>query len=247
MNTLRQDSESAKRIRVPAGLRSLAARYRHLLPATNYGIDPALVWIFLTHMSILRSLLLSARFRGWFLVSRRTRIKIGRGSKVSIGRGSFFLVGFVHYGATPAAIHLGRGATLSIEGTVLIRKGARVFVHDGAHLEMHPGSGVADYTTVTCFDHIVFGAHSGASWYCNVLDTNGHVIVVDGERKPASAPVVFGPNALAGSFVTILPGVTLGEGSMVAAGSVVTKDVPPHSLVGGNPARVLSRDIEWIP
>jgi len=247
MNMPGQDSESAKGSRVPAGLRSLAARYRHLLPATHYGIDPALLWIFLSRMSILRSLLLSARFGGWFLVSRRTRIKVGRGSKVIIGRGSFFLVGFVHYGATPAAIHLGRGATLSVEGTVLIRKAARLFVHDGAHLEMHPGSGVADFTTVTCFDHIVFGAGAGTSWYCNVLDTNGHVVVVDGERKPVSAPVVFGPNALTGSFVSVLPGVTLGEGSMVAAGSVVTKDVPPHSLVGGNPARVLSNDVKWIP
>jgi acetyltransferase-like isoleucine patch superfamily enzyme len=247
MDTLRQDAEPNQDTRAPHGVRALVGRYRHLLPATNYGdIDPALTWIFATRMSIARSLYLSIRFRGWFIVSRRTRIKIGRGSKVIIPRGSFFFVGFVHYGPTPAAVHIGRGATLSVEGTVLIRKAARVFVHDGAHLEMHSGSGVADYTTVTCFDHIVFHEGSGTSWYCNVLDTNGHVVVVDGDPKPASAPVVFGPKALIGSFVTVLPGVTIGEGALVAAGSVVTKDVPPHSLAGGNPAKVLSSDITWI-
>lgn len=42
-----------------------------------------------------------------------------------------------------------------------------------------------------------------------------------------------------GAHSQIMPGVTIGEGSIVAAGSVVTKSVPPHSVVGGNPAKVL--------
>jgi acetyltransferase-like isoleucine patch superfamily enzyme len=245
MNTDGQGPEPHPTMPVPTALRPLVDRFRHFLPASREALDPSLVWTFVTHMSIVRSLFLSARFGGWFLVARRSRIKIGRGSKVVIGRGSFFLVGFVHYGPTPTSIHMGRNATLSVEGTVLIRKGARVFVHDGGHLEMYTGSGVADYTTVTCFDHIVFGEGSGTSWYCNVLDTNGHVFTIDGDRKPVTAPVVFENNALVGSFCTVLPGVTLGEGSLVAAGSVVTKDVPPHCLAGGNPARVLSDNVEW--
>ena len=45
--------------------------------------------------------------------------------------------------------------------------------------------------------------------------------------------------AYIGSGSMIMPGVTIGEGAMVAAGSIVTKSVPPHTVVGGNPARVL--------
>jgi acetyltransferase-like isoleucine patch superfamily enzyme len=44
-----------------------------------------------------------------------------------------------------------------------------------------------------------------------------------------------------GSSATILCGVTIGEGAIVGAGSVVTKDVPPHTVVAGNPARVLKK------
>jgi len=48
-----------------------------------------------------------------------------------------------------------------------------------------------------------------------------------------------------GTRVTILSGVTVGEGAVIAAGSVVTKDVPPYTVVGGNPAKVLKENIEW--
>jgi acetyltransferase-like isoleucine patch superfamily enzyme len=54
------------------------------------------------------------------------------------------------------------------------------------------------------------------------------------------APVVIKKNAWVAIGAIILPGVTIGEGSIVAAGSVVTKDVPPHTMVGGVPARVIN-------
>lgn len=45
--------------------------------------------------------------------------------------------------------------------------------------------------------------------------------------------------AYIGAGSQILPGVTIGEGALVAAGSIVTKSVPPHTVVGGNPAKVI--------
>lgn len=51
------------------------------------------------------------------------------------------------------------------------------------------------------------------------------------------APTIVRKNVWVGINVTILPGVEIGEGAIVAAGSVVTKDVPPHTLVGGVPAK----------
>lgn len=52
-----------------------------------------------------------------------------------------------------------------------------------------------------------------------------------------SQPIIIGDGAWLGSRATILPGITVGAGAVVAAGAVVSKDVPPHTLVGGVPAR----------
>jgi acetyltransferase-like isoleucine patch superfamily enzyme len=58
-------------------------------------------------------------------------------------------------------------------------------------------------------------------------------------------PVSIGDFVWCGANVTLLPGVTVGEGAVIGAGSVVVKDVPRCAIVGGNPARVLKyRDIE---
>lgn len=54
-------------------------------------------------------------------------------------------------------------------------------------------------------------------------------------------PVVIEDDVWIGARATILPGVTIGKGSIVGASAVVTKDVPPYAIVGGNPARVLKR------
>ena len=58
-------------------------------------------------------------------------------------------------------------------------------------------------------------------------------------------PVTIEDNVWIGSKSIIVPGVTIGEGAVIAMGAVVTKDVPPCAVVGGNPAKVLKyRDIE---
>lgn len=56
-----------------------------------------------------------------------------------------------------------------------------------------------------------------------------------------------GRRCFVGARPLILPGITIGDGSIVAAGAVVTRDVPPASVVAGNPAKVIRSDIEVGP
>src|SRR5580658_4986120 len=72
------------------------------------------------------------------------------------------------------------------------------------------------------------------------LITSGHPIEPSQRRACVVAkPIVIERNVWIAAGATIIGGVRVGENSVVAAGSVVTKDVPPNALVGGNPARVI--------
>ena len=63
------------------------------------------------------------------------------------------------------------------------------------------------------------------------------------QKSSEARPIVIGNDVWIGARVIILPGVRVGDGSVIGAGSIVTKDVPPYSIVGGNPARLLRKRI----
>ena len=62
-----------------------------------------------------------------------------------------------------------------------------------------------------------------------------------------SSDTRIGRNCFIGAHSIILPGVTIGDGSVVGAGSVVTRDVPPRSAMAGNPARTMKSDVVVVP
>ncbi len=72
----------------------------------------------------------------------------------------------------------------------------------------------------------------------NLITTN-HPIDPTTRHSTISAPIVIERNAWIGIAATIMPGVTIGENSIVASGAMVTRDVPPNSIVAGVPARVI--------
>lgn len=76
-----------------------------------------------------------------------------------------------------------------------------------------------------------------------IRDSDNHTIHYDGFEK--SKPIIIGNHVWIGMRATILKGVTIGDGAIIAAGAVVTKDVPARCLVAGVPARVIKENIEW--
>jgi maltose O-acetyltransferase len=98
-------------------------------------------------------------------------------------------------------------------------------------------------TTISALECVTIGARCQIGTYCMILDNDFHY--VDPERRlerPPSRPVTVGDNVWLGGRVIVMPGVTIGDDSAVAAGSVVTRDVPPRTLVAGVPAKPI-RDL----
>ena len=70
-----------------------------------------------------------------------------------------------------------------------------------------------------------------------------HTIKIDGYE--ASRPITLGNHVWVGQGATILKGVTVGDGAVIAAKALVLKDVPAQALVGGVPAKIIRENIEW--
>ncbi|MDP9080667.1 MAG: acyltransferase [Bacteroidota bacterium] len=114
---------------------------------------------------------------------------------------------------------------------------------------------VGEGTRIWSGDKIVIGDDVLISHNVNIIDTNSHEInyleraagffqiITSGHPNKAvnvnTAPIIIGDNAWINFNSIILKGVTIGNGAIIAAGSVVTKDVPPFALVGGSPAKII--------
>ena len=105
-----------------------------------------------------------------------------------------------------------------------------------------------DYLHLTCINKIIIGDNVLTGRWVTISD-NGHG-ETDLEKLKipplkrhlnTKGPVVIGKNVWIGDKATILSGVTIGEGAVIAANSVVTKDVPPYSVAAGVPARIIKQ------
>lgn len=126
-----------------------------------------------------------------------------------------------------------------VDGDFRIYTGSDISVTEGATLRL--GSGYANRgLNLSCFESISIGFDVAISENVTIRDSDNHHIV---GSAPATAPVVIGDGVWIGLNAVILKGVTIGPGAVVAAGAIVTRDVPARCLVGGVPARVLRTDV----
>lgn len=104
----------------------------------------------------------------------------------------------------------------------------------GDNFYMNVGCIILDGARVTFGDNVFVAPHCG-------FYTAGHPL--DHERRNAgleyALPITIGNNVWIGAQVCVLPGVTIGDDSVIGAGSVVTKDIPAGVLAAGNPCRVI--------
>jgi len=95
-----------------------------------------------------------------------------------------------------------------------------------------------------CGGNITIGDHCQISARVSFETINHQLIPVKyGKRPSKTAPIIIENNVWIGSGVILLPGVTVGQGAVVAAGAVVKKDVPSYTLVAGVPAQII-RDLD---
>lgn len=99
-------------------------------------------------------------------------------------------------------------------------------------------------TNINCVKSVRIGSHVLIGAGCLITDTNHHSLdwrirCLEGDTDKKSAPVVIEDYVFVGAKCIILKGVTIGEKSIIAAGSVVVSDIPANCIAGGNPCKVI--------
>ncbi len=167
----------------------------------------------------------------------------------------------VRFGASSRVINPGPPARIKVGARTLVD--GELLVHDyGGAIEIGEASYVGPGTRIWSGERLVIGDHVFIAHNATITDTNAHQL--DASERAAhyqrtvveaqpfekgtieTAPVTIGDHAWINFNVAILKGVTIGEGAIIGAGSVVTRDVPPFVLCAGNPARVI-RDLRGSP
>nr|WP_269767935.1 DapH/DapD/GlmU-related protein [Tumebacillus avium] len=141
-------------------------------------------------------------------------------------------------------MQVGAGGVLNIDGKVRFGPGVRVLVGPGAKLTIGDRSYITANSKLIVKTEVVIGTDCAISWDVQVMDTDFHRIA---EGAVNTKKITIGNRVWIGSRATIMKGVTIGDGAVIAAGAVVTKDVPPNAVVGGNPARVIKDEVQWVP
>lgn len=145
-------------------------------------------------------------------------------------------------------LHIGNGVTLNSRN-----KGYHINLHSpvklfadrqGAEIRIGKNSRIHG-TCIHAYQLITIGKNCLIAANCQIFDGNGHDTSFSNVENRIntigkSRPIKIDDNVWIGANSTILPGVTIGQGSVVAANSVVTKDIPAMTIAGGNPAIIIT-------
>lgn len=168
---------------------------------------------------------------GWLRAELMFALVRARGGKVEVGARPVFWRG---------------RPTLDIYGTLKLGDDAKIYarpyparitVAQGATIEMGETPGINYGVEIYASKSIKMGDNAMIGDLATLYDTDFHRIEEGAEVR--QGPIVLGDNVWIGRAAIVLPGVTIGDHSIVAAGAVVTKDVPARVVVAGNPAKIV--------
>ena len=184
---------------------------------------------------------------GNIFVYPKSLISVSRNASFVLTDGIMFEINARWYGKTKhySELILNENSELIIEDNFSLYQGASIYLAPNAKMLVKGRSYINTNTQINCFEYIEIGRDTIISDDVRIQDSDNHVVIENGVLKQSNKPIVIGDKCWTGKNAIILKGVRIGNGAIVAAGSVVIKDVPPKALVAGNPAKVVKENVEW--
>ena len=194
------------------------------------------------HVNLFKTILYKLQGKN-IVVGYNTHIKIENKSVIETG-GGILSLNHTQYPINyykKSLLYLFRNSKFKIEGFVKILSGFKIDIRENAILSIGENTLINMDCSIYCFKNIEIGSDCLFGPGVIIRDCDGHTI----NGRCDAKPVVIGNHVWLGENSMILKGVSIGDGSVVAAGSVVTKNVPENTIVAGNPAKVIKSNVVW--
>ncbi len=161
-------------------------------------------------------------------------------------RGDFFVNANRFEGSKAEAyVRMHENAVLNVNGSFQLYFGSTIQVFTDAYLSLGRGY-LNSNSVIACAKDISIGDGAAIARGVYIYDADHHMLQDENGRvSNTPAPVRIGDHVWIGANATVLKGVKIGNGAVIAAGAVVTSDVPPNCLAAGVPARVIRKNVRW--
>lgn len=202
----------------------------------------------LRNISIIKSICFGKKYAGSpkkCTIYRYSNINLDKESTIKVnGKLSFGYPGRgMIYKWNQTTLVMKKNSRLTVNGKHTIYRNGYVEINENAKVTIGDGGYFNHGTAIQCASEITIGDHVFVAPNVAIQDYDEHIVLKEGYEP--SKPIHIGNHVWISKNATILKGVTIGDHSIIAAGAVVTKDVPPHCLVGGVPAKIIERDVDW--
>ncbi|MFH1004705.1 MAG: acyltransferase [Bacteroidota bacterium] len=177
------------------------------------------------------------------IIFKNSRIEIN-GGKLLIGMNfGYFDGGGIDSSVDNCRIQMFDGSLITY-GDVSLYPGVTVLINKGK-ISIGNNTRINAFSKLISMQEIKIGSNCLIAQNVMIRDNDGHQIGTKEENKKWIQPVNIGNNVWIGQSATILKGVNIGDGAVIASGAIVIQDVPSKAVVGGIPAKQIKSEIEW--
>ena len=177
------------------------------------------------------------------IILGKCKTRINKEAKISIDEYMIFNqdIDFLYRGGATGKLIISKGSTINIKKNVIFFSNCQFETFGESYAEIGENTHFNNNVTLIVRDRVVIGNDTIVSQNVIIRDSDVHSIC----GQTNHAPIIIGNHVWIGTNAIILKGVTIGDGAVIAAGAVVTSDVPANCIAAGNPARVIKENVQW--
>lgn len=204
-----------------------------------------------TDVSVFKSIFYSFKFRGRIFVGKNSKLILEDNAQIIIRNNGYLKLGLEYFLPTGATLSIANNGKLILNGAAVIRKDCSVSIRGNAILEMGYHVYIDEQTRIKVLKRVSIGNGTLIGYRCGIIDSDFHAHAEEGVNLnnvsfcDYTKDICIGNNVWIGGNCTILKGVKIGDGTVIGAGSVVSKDIPPKVLAVGNPCKVIKENYQW--